>query len=187
MAKKAIIKKEEPKAKKPIIVSDPKRVKSYNDSLSAYNTNKRNYEKESKGYKYDTLVKGNVVKSPTNKKEKIYMESGKEIFLHKKPTTPVEYKKPDKKPALVIKKKEVVITAPKAKPIVAKQDSISFGTAGNKRMYAVKDLKGASKAGTLSGIDTTSNKTISQSGGKYNRMAEELKMGIQLFKNKSNK
>ena len=183
MAKKAIIKKEEPKSKKPIIVSDPKRVKSYNDSLSAYNTNKRNYEKESKGYKYDTFVKGNVVKSPTNKKEKIYMESGKEIFLHKKPTTPLEYKKP----ALVIKKKEVVITAPKAKPIIAKQDSISFGTAGNKRMYAVKDLKGASKAGTLSGIDTTSNKTISQSGGKYNRMSDELNLGIDLFKNKAKK
>ena len=103
--------------------------------------------------------------------------------MKKKPTTPVEYKKP----ALVIKKKEVVITAPKAKPIVAKQDSISFGTAGNKRMYAVKDLKGASKAGTLSGIDTTSNKTISQSGGKYNRMSDELKLGIDLFKNKEAK
>lgn len=84
MAKKAIIKKEEPKAKKPIIVSDPKRVKSYNDSLSAYNTNKRNYEKESKGYSYDKLLK-----QPLRKGEKSYTESGVQILMKKKPTTPV--------------------------------------------------------------------------------------------------
>ena len=90
-------------------------------------------------------------------------------------------KKTESKFAKPINLKEVNVFGKK------NQDSIGFGTAGNKRMYALKDLKGASKAGTLSGIDTTSNKSISQSGGKYNRMSDELNLGIDLFKNKSKK
>ena len=100
-------------------------------------------------------------------------------------------KKTESKFAKPINLKEVNVfgkkDAAKMKPNYNNQDSVGFGTAGNKRMYAVKDLKGASKAGTLSGIDTTSNKTISQSGGKYNRMSDELKLGIDLFKNKEAK
>jgi hypothetical protein len=99
----------------------------------------------------------------------------------------IKKEEPKAKKPILLKEVRITATKIKAKPTYNNQDSIGFGTAGNKRMYAVKDLKGASKAGTLSGIDTTSNKSISQSGGNYNRMAEELKMGIQLFKNKEAK
>lgn len=99
----------------------------------------------------------------------------------------IKKEEPKAKKPILLKEVRITATKIKAKPTYNNQDSIGFGTAGNKRMYAVKDLKGASKAGTLSGIDTTSNKTISQSGGKYNRMSDELKMGIDLLKNKSKK
>ena len=99
----------------------------------------------------------------------------------------IKKEEPKAKKPILLKEVRITATKIKAKPTYNNQDSIGFGTAGNKRMYAVKDLKGASKAGTLSGIDTTSNKSISQSGGKYNRMSEELKIGIQLFKNKEAK
>lgn len=99
----------------------------------------------------------------------------------------IKKEEPKTKKPILLKEVKITATKIKVKPTYNTQDSISFGTAGNKRMYAVKDIKGASKAGTLSGIDTTSNKTISQSGGKYNRMSDELNLGIQLFKNKAKK
>lgn len=78
---------------------------------------------------------------------------------------------------------EVKITTKKL-PTYNSQDSLSFGYGTNKTKYAVKDIKSAVKAKTLSGVDTTSNKTISQSGGKYNRNSEELKLGVALAKKK---
>ena len=67
------------------------------------------------------------------------------------------------------------------------ESNLEFGVGTNKKMYPREDIIGASKAGFLSGIDVTSNNSIRQSAGKYNRMIPELELGIQLYKNKLKK
>lgn len=89
--------------------------------------------------------------------------------------------KNDKKKPIALQ--EVKVTT-KRLPTYNSQDSLSFGSGKEKMKVAVKDIKNAVKKKTLLGIDTTSNKAISQSGGKYNRMIPELKVGLAIAKKK---
>lgn len=107
-----------------------------------------------------------------------------------KPTD--ETKKPENTPKKMGSIISKVVTASK-KPMGRELDAVTvkgspeanleFGLGTDKQMFPREDIIGASKAGFLSGIDVTSNNTIKQSGGKYNRMIPELKLGIQLYKN----
>lgn len=67
------------------------------------------------------------------------------------------------------------------------ESNLEFGVGTDRKMFPREDIIGAAKAGFLSGIDVTSNNTIRQSAGKYNRMIPELELGIQLYKNKLKK